>query len=174
VGMYPVCTSRRCACERWCCVDGDESEWARWLQLFDLRMMRLIAPISFSSGHSAGPVFTRFMPQYTNTAVLGGASGRFRICDLSGTGSMARSARHLSPSLLFMLWSGVVALCADVGVPLCYFNVSDALHSRVPSSGPRLTRWLCCAGISRHGGRGVRAVTVRGNHRYAGLPLCRR
>ncbi len=54
------------------------------VQVFDLRMLRMVSPIPFSPPHGPRPMFTRFFPQYTSTAVIGGASGRFRIYDLAG------------------------------------------------------------------------------------------
>ena len=42
-------------------------------------MLRMVAPIAFSAPHGPRPVFARFFPQYTSTAVIGGAAGGFRI-----------------------------------------------------------------------------------------------
>jgi hypothetical protein len=52
-------------------------------QVFDLRMLRLTTPITFSTPHGPGPVFTRFFPQYSSTVVLGGVTGRFQVQDIT-------------------------------------------------------------------------------------------
>ena len=56
------------------------------VQVFDLRMLRLTTPITFSTPHGPGPVFTRFFPQYSSTVVIGGVTGRFQIQDITDAG----------------------------------------------------------------------------------------
>ncbi len=61
------------------------------VQVFDLRMMRMIPPTSYASTPGAGTVFTRFMPGMSNMAVVGTQAGSFRLSPISPAGGVGPS-----------------------------------------------------------------------------------
>ena len=49
------------------------------VKLYDLRMMRTLAPMSFP----AGPTLLKFHSKLPSTVIVGAQSGQFQICDIN-------------------------------------------------------------------------------------------
>jgi PAB-dependent poly(A)-specific ribonuclease subunit 2 len=77
-----------------------------FIKVFDLRMMRQVAPMPFHGGQRAGPTLLKFLPHFSSQLIAVASTGQFEVVDVSNPSTMGSYGMVENEGLSCMAISG--------------------------------------------------------------------